>query len=773
MQPQPFQVLEWGGSLACAYAGKLLSEAGINVVRILHPERQPPELARNPWFDAFLNGSKSTVVLTGDADGRRAQVADVLKASTLLLVGEDSPQVSGFDVATLAKGIITVSITPFGVEGPYAGYQAGDLELSGYSGLSYLTPRDITRVGDGRDQPPLKMPGVLPSIYAGTAGAAACLTALLRPSLFEGRQFDISAVETLIPTLRRELALYQYQSVVASRFMRVWQLAPWGVKRCQDGFVFVQVVEEHHWRGLVEMMGSPAWALDERYCDPNYRFEHRHYIEEQMAPWLLQVTKGWFAWECQKRELPFAPVNTIADVVRIPQLHFRGFFISALSEKTGPCTVPRLPYIVRTVLPLQQEQTGDQSRGSASKSSDPRLPLAGIRVVDFGHVWAGPYCTQILADLGAEVIKIESGKRLDIHRRQGPYPEGKPGINTSGVWNSQNRGKSSVTFDLSTPEGRDLAKQLVAHADIVVENFAPGVMRKLGLDYETLSTVNPGLVMASLSAFGQDGPQRHNVGYGPSLDAWSGLDAQTACDAAHPGPLGGVFPDTGSAIHGAVAILQGLLDRQRSGRGCYIDVSELEVSVLLLADLLCENLGSGTNAAAPGNNHVAHFPYGVFPCAGDDTWVALTVSTAEQWAALCRLVGKAGWASDSEFATPEKRREKREAVVTAVASWTSERAPLECVKALQGVGMKSAPVSKVPDILADEHLAARGYFQTVIHPEAGALKVYGSLWKIRGMERIQLKPAPVLGDATERVLKGILGQTDVEIADLRDRKIAF
>lgn len=764
------QVLEWGGSVACAYAGKLLAEGGTRVVRIVRPDHEPPEISRNPWFDAFLNGGKSTLVLSQADPEQRKQVEEQLLASALLLVGEDDPSASGFEEEVARSRIAKVSITPFGVEGPHSGCRAGDLELSGYSGLSYLTPRDITPVGDGREQPPLKMPGVLPSIYAGAAGAAACLTALMKPDLFKGRQLDVAAVETLIPTLRRELALYQYQSVVASRFMRVWQLAPWGVKPCKDGFVFVQVVEEHHWRGLVEMMGSPSWALDERYCDPNYRFEHRHYIEGQMAPWLLKITKGWFAWECQKRALPFAPVNTVADVARIPQLHFRKFFTSALSERTGPCTVPGRPYIV---------QNGPDSvtftaakRPSALTPADPRLPLAGIRVVDFGHVWAGPYCTQIFADLGAEVIKIESEKRLDIHRRQGPYPDQKPGVNLSGVWNSQNRGKASVTFNLSTEEGRELAKQLVGTADVVVENFAPGVMRKLGLDYASLVAINPCIVMASLSAFGQDGPQCRNVGYGPSLDAWSGLNSQTAYDSAHPGPLGGVFPDTGSAIHGAVAILQGLFDRQRTGRGCYIDLSELEVSALLIADLLCEYLGTGLNAGEPGNSHVDYYPYGVFPCAGDDAWVALTVSTQKEWAGLCQLMDKPEWSADPELATDKLRRANAAAVEAAIKAWTNGLSPGECVRALQGAGIRSAAVNKVPDILVNEHLSARGYFQYVRHPEAGVLQIYGSLWKVKGMQRMQLSHAPVLGDATERILKSILSLGDDEITGLKARQIA-
>ena len=216
------------------------------------------------------------------------------------------------------------------------------------SGLAYLTPRDIP-ADQQTARPPLKMPGSLVSIYAGASAAAAALTALYgRENGHHGRLVDVSILESLIPTLRREIALFQYEGRVASRFMRVWRLAPWGVKRCYDGHVFLQVVERHHWEGLVDMMGAPQWADDPRYLDPDFRFEHRVDIEARMAPWLLTQAKAEFAWEAQRRGLPFAPVNVLADLPRIPQLYFRRFFRTVNAHDGRPCMVPGTPCVFVT-----------------------------------------------------------------------------------------------------------------------------------------------------------------------------------------------------------------------------------------------------------------------------------------------------------------------------------------------------------------------------------------------------------------------------------------
>jgi crotonobetainyl-CoA:carnitine CoA-transferase CaiB-like acyl-CoA transferase len=548
--------------------------------------------------------------------------------------------------------------------------------------------------------------------------------------------------------------------------MRVWRLAPYGVKPCKDGFVFLQVVERYHWEGLVEMMGSPEWARDPRYLEPEYRFEHRRDIEARIAPWLLEQSRQAFAIEAQRRGVPFAPINELADLARIPQLHHRCFFRRVNGHESA-AVVPGMPFrISRAAKPAAGRTQTPAVRDAGTG------PLAGLRVIDFGHVWAGPYCAALLADMGAEVIKIESHQRVDIHRRQGPYPERRPGLNRSGVWNTQNRGKRSVSLNLSTPRGRELARDLVAKSDVAIENFAPGVMQRLGLDYAALSEVNPGLVMASLSAFGQDGPQKGYVGYGPSLDAWAGLDRMTAYHHGGPNALGGMFPDTSSAIHGAAAILAALHERERTGKGCHIDVSELEVSILLLGDLVAESL-NGAEVQRLGNSDAHHFPHGCYACAGEDAWIAVSVPDAEAWRGLCRLLGRSDWDADKRLATSEGRRALAGAIEGAISAWARDREAGAAMRELQASSVPAAVANTARTLLGDPQLAARGFFQVVEHPETGPQPLYGPIWRFDGEARRIDRHAPLLGADNDYVLGTLLGLAPEAIAALAAEKVVY
>ncbi|MBS0320775.1 MAG: CoA transferase [Proteobacteria bacterium] len=757
------RVLEWADGTAAGYAARLLRNLGADVARL---ERRAP-VDRD--LETFLDVGKTVVDANPGRDGLLSILADV----DILLDDHaaGARAALGLDAAALAvrfPTLVQVAVTPFGQTGPYRDWRATDVELACMAGLAHLTPRDVS-APPGSTVPPLKMPGALVSMYAGASAAGAALAALLaRQDGGPGRVVDVSMLESLIPTLRREIALYEYQGVIASRFMRVWRLAPWGVKPCRDGYVFLQVVERHHWAGLVEMMGSPAWALDPRFEDAEYRYAHRAAIETSMHAWLMTQDKASFGWESQRRNLPFAPVNGMADVCRIPQLQARGFWRAALAPDGRPCVVPGSPFRFRTQQTAAPAATAGHGVTAAASAS---LPLAGIKVVDFGHVWAGPYCAALLADMGADVVKVESEQRLDVHRRQGPYPDGIPGINRSGVWNAQNRGKRSVTLNLATEGGRDLARRLVAQADVVIENFAPGVMQRLGLDYAALAQDNPGLVMASLSAFGQQGPQCGYVGYGPSLDAWAGLDAQTAFADGSPNALGGVFPDTGSALHAAVAILAALHARKRSGAGCYVDLSELEVSVLMVGDLATRALAGG-EVAPTGNAGGDHFPQGVFRCAGDDAWLAVSVVDDTSWAGLCDVVGAPAWKGDPELATVAGRRRAAPQLETRIGAWCATRNAIAAMGELQRAGVPAGAVYNVPQLLSDVQLAARGYFETVHNAETGAQRVYGALWRFDGNPVPINGPAPTLGQSNREVLAR-LGLGDEHVRALHAARVVY
>jgi benzylsuccinate CoA-transferase BbsF subunit len=382
------------------------------------------------------------------------------------------------------------------------------------------------------------------------------------------------------------------------------------------------------------------------------------------------------------------------------------------------------------------------------------MPLAGLKVVDFGHVWAGPYCSAMLADLGADVVKVESPKRLDVHRRQGPYPDNEAGINRSGVWNAQNRNKKSVCLDLTDPAQREHAKQLVRQSDIVVENFAPGVMEKLGLDYEMLRAIKPDVIMASLSAFGQTGPQSRYVGYGPSLDAWSGLCSLNAHPGGPPQALGGMFPDTASALYACFAILNALRRRDETGEGCYIDLSELEVSALLLADLGVQFPGETIPQEFVGNNDPYIVPQNTYPCKGDDAWIMISVDGERAWSGLCAVLGTLNWADDPAMSTPEGRQRSLPAIEREIARWTRARGAHEAFEILQAHDVPAGVALTIAELLDDAQLRSRDFFREVLHPEVGLQTIYAPIWRFDGVAG-ETRPAPLLGADTETVLSAL------------------
>jgi crotonobetainyl-CoA:carnitine CoA-transferase CaiB-like acyl-CoA transferase len=347
----PANVVEWGCGVAAAQAAKMLADSGMVVVRVLDRNRPTdPHRDQDPGVRAYFDRGKRCVELDSSTPEGRASLRELLVDADVLIEDQRPRDVEAMemDFPRLSRSfpsLIVASITPFGWTGPYRDLRATDSTIAFMAGLSWLMPRDVLKQGDGSGQPPLKMPGSLVSTYAGISAAGSVLAALrLRRRTARGHHVDVAVVETLIPTLRREIALYLYEDVVASRFMRVWRLAPYGVKRCRDGYVFLQVVEPHHWRGLSEMMGSPEWAMDPRYADGDYRYEHRQEIEEKMAPWLARQAKADLAWQAQQRSLPFAAVNVPRDLAHVPQLVSRGFFEPYADAVTSARLFPGQPY---------------------------------------------------------------------------------------------------------------------------------------------------------------------------------------------------------------------------------------------------------------------------------------------------------------------------------------------------------------------------------------------------------------------------------------------
>lgn len=400
-----------------------------------------------------------------------------------------------------------------------------------------------------------------------------------------------------------------------------------------------------------------------------------------------------------------------------------------------------------------------------------RPPLDGIRVVDFCWAWAGPYGSLQLAHLGADVIRIESAKRLCPSRLIPPWPDNEPGVNRAGYFNQYNQGKRSLTLDLKAPEAIDIAKTLVSKSDIVMNNFASGVMEKLGVGYDILRRIKPDIIMVSLPGYGTSGPEKDFVSYGPPQVAQSGLSALTGYVGGPPMMAGFSYGDPNGGIHATFAVMTALLHREKTGQGQNIDLSQWEAAIMLLPEAFMDYSMNGTQPERMGNRDPHMAPHGVFRSKGDDRWVSLSVRDEAEWQRLCEVMGKPELSSDARFSTLSARKENEAALEEIVTAWTQERTADEATQALQNAGIPAYPTLDAIDMVNSPHVGARDYFVELEHPEVGTRRHMGIPWTMSRTPCEIRRPAPCLGQDTDAVLTDIVGLSQDEIAALREKDI--
>jgi benzylsuccinate CoA-transferase BbsF subunit len=398
-------------------------------------------------------------------------------------------------------------------------------------------------------------------------------------------------------------------------------------------------------------------------------------------------------------------------------------------------------------------------------------PLAGIRVADFTWVWAGPYCTLQLAHLGAEVIRVETSTRVCVTRLLPPWADGEFGINRSGYFNQYNQGKLSLALDLKQPEAVEIAKRLVAESDVVCENFAAGVMDRMGLGYDVLRRIKPDLVMIALSGYGATGPESHYVSYGPAQVPLSGMSSLTGYRDWPPMHVGISYGDPNGGLHGAVAVLAALHHRARTGQGQYIDMSQQETSIAVLAEAVAEYTMNGIQPPRDGNRDPHMAPHGVFRCAGEERWVAIAVRNDPEWGRCAQAMGAAALAADPRFVTLAGRKENEDALEALIGAWTASRSPEEVVATLQAAGIPAFTSMSNRDLSGDPQLKASGFFVSLPHPEVGVRQHAGIPWRMSRTPTEVRRAAPCLGEHTDYVMREILGYAAEEIARLREAKV--
>ncbi len=395
----------------------------------------------------------------------------------------------------------------------------------------------------------------------------------------------------------------------------------------------------------------------------------------------------------------------------------------------------------------------------------PKKALEGIKVADFSWAVVGPHTTKALADYGAEVIRIESSTRLGIARTGGPFKDGIDGVNRGGSFGQYNTSKLSITLNLRQPKGVEVAKRLVAWADIVVENFAGGVMKRIGLGYEELKKVKPDIIMLSASMMGQRGPHASYRGFGAFLAALAGFNYITGWPDREPAEIG-PYTDYIAPHFGIPIILAALLYRRRTGKGQYIDLSECETGVHFLTPLLLDNAINRRVANRMGNHSPYAAPHGAYRCRGEDRWCAIAVFTDEEWESFGKVVGNPAWTKDAKFSTLLARKKNKEELDRLVEEWTVNYSAEEVMTLMQAAGVAAGVLQTGEDLLEhDPQLKHRHFFWELDHPEIGKYHAPRSPF-VLSKSPGELRRAPLLGEHSEYALKEILGMSDEEVAKL-------
>jgi crotonobetainyl-CoA:carnitine CoA-transferase CaiB-like acyl-CoA transferase len=774
------RVLDLAGPLG-SYCGRLLADAGADVVKVEPPEGDP--LRQRPPFAgdqpgpqsslsfAYYHANKRGVVLDYRRPEAAAALADLgANADVIVLTPSVREPVAGFDMAAgelawAGPDAVVCCITPFGLTGPYRTWRATHLVSHAMSGLMY--------VQGAPEGPPVVVPGQQLYDFTGTHAAVAVLAALRARPQAGGQLIDISAHEVLTQSCF-DIYSYTNSALIGRRRPRATQYSGGGSWPCRDGVIEFTASTDKHWFALMELLGHPAELADPSWAHPVVRHPYEDKIIEVMRPLIAAMSREDFFVRGQQLGLPCTVINTVGDFVDDQQPRSRGFFVRRELAGVGEVDLPGEPFRC-TERVLDQYRRPAPRLGESSVASVAREwrepapvtgpapgPLSGIRAISFGTAIAGALSGTALAELGADVIKIESPARPDNLRRL--WAPGEPvihepsGADTSPMFANFNRTTRSVALDMKEPSSVALFLRLAAVADVIIENYAPGVMQRWGLGYEQIAVANPGIVMLSLTGFGHSGPRSHYLAYGATVCSFVGLT-----DAwQYPS---GVHFDYLSQAHGVFGVLAALAARDRTGRGTHVDLAEVETAAAVMGPMMLDYVVNGRRSVVPGNRVPGALLSEVVRCRGDDGWLAVEAEDAADWRALALVVGRDDLASAlPDAAARDAFEPATDALAEALAAWAAERTAQQAMRVLQRAGLAAGAVQDGEDVVRDPQHRERHFLLEMDHPDLGVAEYAAPPHRLAKTPPAVRRPTPRLGAHTVEVLGEWLGMNPDEAA---------
>lgn len=768
------RVLDFSEEIAGPYATKLLADAGADVIKVESAAGDPLRRwsasgadldGRDGALFQFLNTSKQSVI--GDLSS--PLVVALLDGADVVF---ESGQLRDEDLEALRARhptLMIVSVTPFGRVGPFASRAATEFTLQAWCGS---TAGRGTPAGE-----PLHVGGRLGEWISGTYAAVAALAAARGE---QGDHVDVSMLECMAITLGGYTALHaSLAGTVAAALAHpelVRTLEVPSIEPTVDGLVGVCTVTGQQFEDFLLLIERPELRGDKRFATAMHRTRHQVEFETMVHAWTTQHTTQEIIEQATLFRIPVAPVGTPETVTRFEQFVERGVFVS---HPGGGFVQPRPPYRVEGVdaRPFgPAPRLGEHSEGVAwpprlrqatPSRGEPGRPLAGLRVADFTAFWAGPSATQLFAALGADVVKIESTQRPDgIRFSSTKRPSDEQWWEWSALYQANNVNKRDVTLDLGTDDGRRLALDLVAQSDIAIENFSPRVFDNFGISWEEIHERNPRTIMVRMPAFGLDGPWRDRTGFAQTIEQATGMAWMSGfADGPPVIPRGACDPLAG--MHAAVATLAALAERDRSGMGRFIEVTMIEAALNAAAELVIEHSAYGASLARDGNRGPVAAPQGLYPCVGDEQWLALAIVDDGQWQRFRALLGDPAWARSADLAPVAGRRAARDRIDEHLRDHFARRPLDEVVEELAAAGIPAAPVVSPISVLDNPQLRSRGFVEQLDSAVVGRHECLGLPMRFASRSGAWFaSSAPTLGQHNDEVLTGLLGVSEDEVRRL-------
>ena len=727
------------------------------------------------------NANKAVLHLSGSVDEDRRWLLEQVAAAEFVFDSWpggllDSHDITDEDLVAANSRVVATLISPFGTDGPRALQPASELTVAALGG-----PMRLQGVPE---RAPVHFSVPQTWRHAGAEAAVAALIAHRRMRAMGEAQFvDVSAQSTMTWTMLNAMESYAVcgQDVERNGSSIKLSLDIPLRQEAADGYTVCVPTG----RLMPQLLG---WLIDDGIVDESWRaedwatFDHRaisgeptnHRMEDVIAA-IQDLCRRYSKHELFERGLPLgvslAPLNNVADLLAFAHLDARSFWTTIPTGPAKPdARTPGAFFRRNGTRPEAIRRGAETALDTAVEPAADPGPLTGewacegLKVVDFSWIGVGPMTTKALADHGATVVRVESEGRIDGLRLQPPFAAGERGVNRSQFFNTFNTSKRSLAIDLKSPEGLDVARRLTRWADVIVESFTPGAMDRLGLGYESIRAENPSVIMVSTNLLGEGSHVSCMAGYGYHAAAVAGFQELVGWPDLPPDGPYLAYTDTIGPRFITSAMLAALDHRERTGEGSHIEAAQLEVALQLLAPELIRHQLDDELPPRRGNRAPGIAPQGAYPCAGSDQWLALSITSDEQWQTLVDLLDRPDWASDPALATAAGREAAHDRIDEHLAAWTTSHTAPELEQRLATAGIPAGTVQASSQMLADPQYAHRGFYVTLDHDEAGPVPYAGHQYRIRGYDHRPRWAAPCLGNDSFEVLTDLLGMDSEEVA---------